>query len=310
MEYITLPNTNVKVSKISLGCMRLKGKSVEQIEMLLKNALELGINYFDHADVYGHGECESLFGEVLKRNPQLRKKMIIQTKCDIVPVYNGGQRYDTSKEYIKKKVKESLRKLNVDYIDILLLHRPDPLCNPIELSETFSELQEEGMVKYFGVSNHSVGKMKLLQKYLKQPLVINQMQFSIIHSHMVDSDIFLNMDDSKGIDRDNGMIDYCHYNEITIQTWCSLQASWMDGTFIDNPKFPKLNAVLEELANKYKVAKSAIAIAWILRHPANMIPVTGTTSIDHLKQACEATNVKLTRQEWFDLYMAEDKLVP
>lgn len=310
MEYITIAGTDLKVSRLALGMMRIADKSVDEAETLIHEALAQGINFFDHADIYGRGECERIFGEVLRRNPTLRDKMIIQTKCDIVPEYAGGPRYDTSREHILTQVEKSLENLQTDHIDVLLIHRPDALCDPVELAEVFEELHEKKMVRYFGVSNHSVSKMELLSKYVKQPLIFNQLQFSIVHSYMIDAEFCVNMNDNRSIDRDNGMINYCQYHDITIQTWGSLQASWEDGTFIDNPKYAKLNQVLERLAKEYSVTKSAIALAWILRHPAKMQAIIGTTSPAHLKESCMATDVHLTRQQWYDLYMAEDKIVP
>ena len=151
MKYFQLPQTNLNVSRIALGCMRIADKSVDEVDELIKTALDAGINFFDHADIYGGGKSEKVFGEVLKRHPDYRQKMIIQTKCAIVP----GQRYDFSKEHILKSVDDSLMRLNTDYVDILLLHRPDALCDPKEVAEAFDELYEAGKVKYFGVSNHT-----------------------------------------------------------------------------------------------------------------------------------------------------------
>ncbi|MCM1282552.1 MAG: aldo/keto reductase [Muribaculaceae bacterium] len=310
MDYIQIANTDLKVSRLALGMMRIAEKNEEEVEILIREALAQGINFFDHADIYGKGECERIFGKVLAKNPELREQMLIQSKCDIVQEYAGGLRYDTSREYIMNQVQHSLERLHTSHLDILLLHRPDALCDPVELSETFDELHEKKLVRYFGVSNHSVGKLRLLNKYLKQPLICNQLQFSIIHSHMLDSDFFVNMADDHAADRDHGMLDYCRLHDITVQTWCPLQASWADGSFIDNPKYARLNALLESLAAEYRVTKSAIALAWILRHPANMQAVIGTTSPVHLRESCEALKVCLTRQQWYDLYMAENKRIP
>ena len=306
MEYYTLPQTDLKVSKLALGCMRIAGKSVDEVEVLVKKALELGINFFDHADIYGGGRSESLFGEVLQRNPELRDSMIIQTKCAIVP----GKRYDFSKEHIINSVNASLERLHTDHIEILLLHRPDALCDPEEVAEAFDELYKAGKVKYFGVSNHTPYQIQLLQKYSKHPIIINQMQLSIVHSVMIDSGINANMKEDWAQDKDGGVLDYCRLNDITIQPWSSIQASWAEGTFIDNPNYEKLNEVLDTLAQKYNVTKAAIAIAWLLRHPAHMQPIVGTTSPSHLEELAQAVNVKLGRQEWYDLYLASGKPLP
>ena len=306
MKYFQLPQTDLTVSRVALGCMRIAGKSVEEVEGLVKEALDLGINFFDHADIYGAGKSESLFGEVLKKHPEYREKMIIQTKCAIVP----GKRYDFSKEHIINSVNQSLERLQCDYVDILLLHRPDALCDPKEVAEAFDELYESGKVKYFGVSNHTPYQIQLLQKYTKHPLIINQLQLSIVHSVMIDAGMNMNMKEAWAQDKDGGVLDYCRLNDITIQPWSVVQASWAEGTFIDNPTYSKLNDVLQTLADQYHVTKSAIAIAWILRHPACMQPIVGTTSIQHLRESVEATEVDLTRQEWYDLYLASEKPLP
>lgn len=306
MEYYQLPKTDLKVSKIALGCMRIADKSIEEVEKLINTALELGINFFDHADIYGGGKSEELFGAVLKKHPEYREKMIIQTKCAIVP----GKRYDFSKEHIINSVNDSLKRLNCDYVDILLLHRPDALCDPKEVAEAFDELYESKKVRYFGVSNHTPYQIKLLQKYSKYPIIINQLQLSIVHSVMIDSGLNMNMKEDWAQDKDGGVLDFCRLNDITIQPWSVIQASWAEGTFIDNPDYAKLNQELEKLGNEYHVSKTAIALAWILRHPANMQPIVGTTSPVHLKESVEAINVKLTRQQWYDLYLASGKPLP
>ena len=232
--------------------------------------------------------------------------MIIQTKCGIVP----GKRYDFSKEHILKCVNESLERLHTDYVDILLLHRPDALCDPQEVAETFNELYEAGKVHYFGVSNHTPLQIELLKKYLKYPIIINQLQLSIVHSVMIDSGLNMNMKEAFAQDKDGGVLDYCRLNDITIQPWSSIQASWAEGTFIDHPNYQQLNDVMQQLAHKYQVTKPAIAIAWLLRHPAHMQPIVGTTSSQHLKETIKACDFTLTRQEWYDLYLASEKPLP
>ncbi|MFQ6791226.1 MAG: aldo/keto reductase family oxidoreductase [Thomasclavelia sp.] len=306
MEYIQLPKTDLKVSRIALGCMRIADKTGAEVEKLVKTALDLGINFFDHSDIYGGGKSETLFGEVLKKHPEYRQKMIIQTKCGIVP----GKRYDFSKEHIINSVNESLKRLNSDYVDILLLHRPDALCDPKEVAEAFDELYQSKKVKYFGVSNHTPYQIKLLQKYCKYPLIINQLQLSIVHSVMIDAGLNMNMKEAWAQDKDGGVLDFCRLNDILIQPWSVLQASWAEGTFINNPDYQKLNDELDKLAQLYHVDKTAIAIAWLLRHPAKMQPIAGTTSPEHLTKIVKAVDVKLTRQQWYDLYLASDKPLP
>lgn len=306
MEYYNLPKTDLKVSEIALGCMRIADKSIEEVEELVKTALDCGINFFDHADIYGGGKSEELFGQVLEKHPEYREKMIIQTKCAIVP----GKRYDFSKEYIMNAVNGSLKRLHTDHVEILLLHRPDALCDPQEVAEAFDELYESGKVKYFGVSNHTPGQIALLQKYTKHPIIINQLQLSIVHSVMIDSGMNMNMKEDFAIDKDGGVLDYCRLNDITIQAWSIVQASWAEGTFLNHPDYKKLNNILDDLAEKYNVTPAAIATAWILRHPAHIQAITGTTSPKHLIETAEAANIELTRQEWYDLYLASGKPLP
>jgi predicted oxidoreductase len=306
MEYYSVEHTSLQVSKIALGCMRIADKSVDEVEKLVSSALDLGINFFDHADIYGDGRSEEVFGEVLKRNPEFRKQMIIQTKCAIKP----GICYDFSKEHILKSVEASLERLQCDYIDILLLHRPDALCDPKEVAQAFDELYKSGKVRYFGVSNHTPLQIELLKKYCHQPIIINQLQLSIVHSVMIDSGLNMNMKESFAQDKDGGVLDYCRLNDIMIQAWSVVQASWEEGTFIDHPNYAKLNHVMEQLCKKYDTNKNAIALAWILRHPAGIQPIVGTTSTKHLRESLEALDFKLTREEWYQLYLASGKPLP
>jgi predicted oxidoreductase len=306
MEYYSVEQTSLQVSKLALGCMRIADKSVDEVEKLVVSALDLGINFFDHADIYGNGRSEEIFGEVLKRNPEFRKQMIIQTKCAIKP----GICYDFSKEHILKSVEGSLERLQCDYIDILLLHRPDALCDPKEVAQAFDELYKTGKVRYFGVSNHTPLQIELLKKYCHQPIIINQLQLSIVHSVMIDSGLNMNMKESFAQDKDGGVLDYCRLNDIMIQAWSVVQASWEEGTFIDHPDYVKLNHVMEQLCKKYDTNKNAIALAWILRHPAGIQPIVGTTSTKHLRESLEALDFKLTREEWYQLYLASGKPLP
>ena len=291
--------------KLALGCMRLKNLSIEDAEKLIKFALDNGVNLFDHADIYGARRCEEIFGEVLKKNPDLRSKMIIQSKCGICKGY-----YDLSKEHIIKQVKESIKLLNCDYLDILLLHRPDALVDYEEVNEAFNYLYDNGLVKSFGVSNMNVMQIELYNKYLTHKIKHNQVQFSIVHSHLISEGIFVNMSENESPSRSGGMIEYAMLKDISLQAWSPVMASWEDGTFIDNPKYEKVNLKLEELANKYNVCKNAIAIAFILRHPANIIPVVGTTSIIHLEEMLKAKDIILTKEEWYSLYLSAGHILP
>lgn len=306
MEYYTLPQTDMKVSKVALGCMRIASKSETEVEELILEAIKAGINFFDHADIYGGGKSEQIFGNVLAKHPKLRKQMYIQSKCAIVP----GARFDFSKEHIIKSVEGSLKRLQTEYLDVLLLHRPDALMDPKEVAKAFDQLSQEGKVKYFGVSNQTPYQIELLKKYCHQPIIINQVQFGPAHTGMIDSGIFANMMCKEGIDRDGGILDYCRLHDITIQAWSTIRADLSSDTFIDNPAYPKLNAVLTTLAKKYNVSKVAIVTAWILRHPANIQPIAGTTSVKNMLDTLQGVNVHLSRDEWYAIYTAEDKPLP
>lgn len=293
------------MKKIALGCMRISDMSVEDLSNLITTAIENGITLFDHADIYGRRKSEELFGKVLKDNPNLRKQIKIQSKCGISKGY-----YDLSKDYIINQVKESVRLLNCDYLDTLLLHRPDALVDYKEVNEAFKYLYDNGLVKSFGVSNMNPYQIQLYKKYVEFDITVNQIQFSLVHSYILNQGMFFNTSDNEAIDHSSGILEYCQLNDIQIQAWSSLMASWEDGTFIDNPKYEKLNQKLQELADEYNVNKNAIAIAWILKHPANIVPIVGTTSIEHLKQICEAQNINISKKQWYDLYLAAGHCLP
>ncbi|MBQ3001206.1 MAG: aldo/keto reductase [Bacilli bacterium] len=293
------------MNKIALGCMRLAKLNIEQTEKLILCALENDIQLFDHADIYGNRKCEELFGEVLKRNPNIREKMIIQSKCGICKGY-----YDLSKEHIIRQVEESIKLLNCKYLDILLLHRPDALVDYNEVNEAFNYLYNNGLVKSFGVSNMNPMQIELYNKYLTNKIKYNQVQFSIVHSHMISEGLFVNMSEDEGFLRSGNLLEYSLLKEIELQAWSPLMASWDDGSFIDNPKYEALNNKLQELSDKYNVTKNAIAIAWILRHPSNITPVVGTTSINHLLQLVKAKEINLTREEWYSLYLSAGHILP
>lgn len=305
MQYITIPHSDLRVSKLALGCMRISGLSVDDVEKLVLKALDLGVNFFDHADIYGGGESEVKFGEVLKRHPELRERMIIQTKCGICQGY-----YDLSKEHIIASVDKSLQRLGIEDIDILLLHRPDALMDPKEVASAFDELYESGKVHYFGVSNMTPGQIEKIQKHTKHPILFNQLQFNVVNAGMIDQGIFANMTDPHAIDHDGGILDYCERKEITIQPWSILQASWEKGSYLNHPDYQKLNDCLQQLSEKYQVSKSAIALAWILRYPTDMQPIAGTTSPKHLEELVQAFDIELSRQDWYALYLSVDRVLP
>ena len=291
--------------KIILGMMRIAKLGVKETDRLVRRALGLGIDFLDNADIYGGGDSERLLGEVLGQDRGLRDKLFIQSKCGI----RRGC-FDFSKEHILTSVDGILQRLKTDFLDALLLHRPDALVDFGELNETFALLYKSGKVKSFGVSNMNSYQLQLFEKYVKLPVKYNQMQLSVVHSHMISQGLFVNMSAPESADRAAGTLEYCRLKNITVQAWSALMASWEDGSFIDNPKYPALNAELSVLAEKYGVSKSAAAIAWILRLPQGVMPIVGTTSVKHLEELAAAQNVSLTREEWYALYQSAGHKLP
>lgn len=304
MYKIELGKSGIEVPTIAVGCMRISNMSKESMAVFINTAIENGAYFFDHADIYDSGKCENLFGEVVSSS--LRDKLIIQTKCGIVP----GKMFDFSYEHIIRSAEESLKRLKTDYIDVFLLHRPDALVEPDEVARAFDELKASGKVRAFGVSNQNPYQMQLLQNSLDMPLCVNQLQFGIMHTPMIQAGINVNMYNDSAVGRDGGVLDYCRLNKITVQPWSPVQYGFFEGCFIDNEKFPELNRTMDEIAGCYGVNKNTIAFAWILRHPAKMQPVTGTTNIDRLKDYIKATEISLTREEWYDIYRAAGNILP
>ncbi len=297
--------SDLDASRIAVGCMRMNGLTVLEAAKFVDTALEKGITLFDHADIYGCGKSEEIFGQVLAENKGMRERMRIQTKCGIRDGY-----YDFSRAHILSCVEDSLKRLQVDYIDLLVLHRPDALMEPEEVAEVFMHLQKQGKVKEFGVSNFNSSQIELLQSACRTPILVNQMQFGLLHAGMVRQGMETNMESDGSIHHDQAVLDYCRMRGITIQAWSPLQYGVFEGNFIDNDKFPQLNDRLEELARQYGVTKSAIAVAWILRHPANMQVLVGTMDVQHLSELCKAAEVHLSRQEWYSLYIAAGHNLP
>ncbi len=305
MKSIHIPNTELDVSEISLGCMRISGMTNQEISHLIHTALDEGVTFFDHADVYGGGQSEAKFAEAMDMNPTVRDTMMLQTK---VGIRKGS--FDFSKEHILEAVDGSLKRLRTDYLDVLLLHRPDALVEPEEVAEAFTILENSGKVKYFGVSNQNPMQIELLTKFVKQKIIFNQLQLSITNTGMIDAGINVNMEIDRSINRDGGILDYCRLKEITIQPWSPFQYGFFEGVFLDNDKFPELNQTIDKLAAAKGVANTAIAIAWILRHPARMQPIAGTTNPERLKDICKASDITLSREEWYEIYLAAGNELP
>jgi predicted oxidoreductase len=285
--------------------MRIAKLSKNDASILLNTALENGINFFDHADIYGAGKSEEVFAEAFHMNPIIREKIYIQTKCGIRKSY-----FDFSKKHILNSVDESLKRLKTDYVDTFLLHRPDTLVEPEEVAEAFNTLESAGKVRHFGVSNHNPRQIELLQKFVDQKLIINQLQFSLTNTGMIDRGINVNMENPASIDHDGGILDYCRLNDIRIQPWSPFLFGYFEGVYLDHPKFPELNEILARIAKEKNTNKSALVIAWILHHPAKMQPIVGTTNPQRLTNICEASDINLTRLEWYEIYRAAGNVLP
>lgn len=308
MNRINLPNGLENVSRLILGCMRMPDLSIDKAAEMVKTSMDLGINFFDNATCYTDGVAEERFGEAWTKAGIARDRFILQTKCGLCFDRNE---FDWRRETILSSVDDSLRRMKTDYLDILLLHRPDLLYEPEEVAAAFDALEKSGKVRHFGVSNVPRVMLEVLKHTVKQPLIINQLQLSLEQSQLIDAAFYMNnLTTERSIDRDNGLLDYCRLHNITIQAWSPLQYGMFGGCFIDDPKYPELNATLAELAEKYHVTKAAIALAWILRHPAQMQVIVGTMNPRHLEESAAATQVSLTHHEWYQLYLAAGKFLP
>lgn len=305
MRTMRLGTSTLEVPVVAVGCMRINSLEKGQAEVFIQTALEQGANFFDHADIYGGGTCEEIFADAIRMNDDVREKVILQSKCGI----RKGM-FDFSKDHILASVDASLKRLKTDYLDVLLLHRPDALVEPEEVAEAFDILESSGKVRYFGVSNQNPMQIQLLKKFVKQPLIANQLQLSITNATMISSGINVNMENAAAVNRDGSILDFCRLHDITVQPWSPFQYGFFEGVFLGNEKFPELNQKIDEIAKKHEVTNTTIAIAWLLRHPAGMQPVTGTMNTDRLTDCCKASDVYLTREEWYEIYRAAGNILP
>jgi predicted oxidoreductase len=305
MKAIDVGNSGLLGSEISVGCMRIADLEQHEADLLLNTALEVGIDFFDHADVYGGGKSEEVFADAFSRSSFTREQVYLQSKCGI----RQGM-FDFSRENILAAVEGSLSRLKTDYLDVLLLHRPDTLMEPEEIADAFSRLQQSGKVRHFGVSNMNPGQIELLRKFVDQEIVANQLQLSLTNTGMIDSGINVNMEIDRSVNRDGGILEYCRLHDITIQPWSPFQYGFFDGVFLDNDKFPELNRTIDTMAEEKGVANTAIAIAWLLRHPAKMQPIVGTTNPGRVRDIAQASSVEMTRKEWYELYLAAGNTLP
>jgi len=313
MQTYRLGISDLNVSRIGYGAMSIGGAwddspltdSVRKSAMqVVRTALDAGINFFDHADIYCNGKSEEVFADLWKDTPHLRQEIYLQTKCGIrfaPPLH----RFDFSYEHIIASVEGSLSRLKTDYIDVLLLHRPDPLVEPEEVARAFDELKQAGKVRWFGVSNQTAAQMEYLQKYLHQPIVTNQVEFNIIHTQMLDEGIVFNQNNSR-LTRNEGVMEYCRLHNITLQAWAPLAQGRLSGKPRPNDAehVQKAADCVAEMAVEKGVSPEAILIAWILRHPARIQPLPGVTNPERLLAACEAEHISLTREEWYRFFVA------
>ncbi|HEO6822228.1 TPA: aldo/keto reductase [Streptococcus agalactiae] len=297
--------TGIQATRIALGCMRMSDLEGKQAEEVVGTALDLGINFFDHADIYGGGLSELRFRDAIKHLNVNRDKMIIQSKCGIREGY-----FDFSKEYILSSVDGILERLGTEYLDFLILHRPDVLVEPEEVAEAFTKLRAEGKVKHFGVSNQNRFQMELLQSYLDEPLAVNQLQLSPAHTPMFDAGLNVNMLNKASIEHDDGIVDYCRLKRVTIQAWSPFQIDLSRGLFVNHPDYKELNETIAKLAKNYNVSSEAIVIAWILRHPAQIQAIVGSMNPSRLKAIDNANDIALTREEWYDIYRSAGNILP
>ena len=305
MKYFHFLPGKAPVSRVALGCMRLSQLTDAQAQTYLCRTAEAGFNYYDHADIYGGGDCERVFGKALAANRHLRDQIFIQTKVGI----RKGM-YDFSKEYLTSAVEASMTRLGVDHLDALLLHRPDLLMEPEEVAEVFDKLHTSGKVGAFGVSNHSAQQLQLLQAYCDQKLIVNQLQLSLAHSTLISSGANVNLDGHDGVNYDGYLRDYCRLNGVTVQPWSPLQHGFISGTFMGNEDYPVLNAKLRELAEKYGTTDTGMAIAWLLRLPEKMQPVVGSTNLERLEAIAGAADLTISREDWYQLYLAAGCRLP
>jgi predicted oxidoreductase len=293
------------VPELALGCLRMADMEPAALDHLLSTAMDLGINHFDHADIYGAGRSETVFAASVQRLRLPRERLLLQSKCGI----RDGL-FDFSKGHILAAVDGILQRLNTDYLDVLLLHRPDALVEPEDVAQAFSELFDRGKVRAFGVSNHNPAQIELLQHSLQHKLLFNQLQLSIAFTPMIDAGLHVNMQDAPAVVRDGGVLDHCRLKGITVQAWSPLQHGFFAGPFLGNPKFASLNATLQRVADQHGVSDTAVAVAWISRHPARIQTVLGSTNPQRLRDAAQSQGFVLSREDWYAIYRAAGNTLP
>lgn len=305
MKQINIGKSGLITSEIGLGCMRMGGLSAGEAAKVIHSAYAGGIRLFDHADIYGGGRSEEVFSAGLKESGIRREDIVLQSKCGIRKGF-----FDFSKEHILSSVDGILSRLKTDWLDILLLHRPDTLMEPEEVAEAFNVLYRSGKVRYFGVSNQNPMQMELLGKATSQRLIVNQLQFSPVHTGMIDSGLTVNMKENASIQRDGMVLEWCRLHDVTIQPWSPFQHGMIQGVFLTNPAFSGVTEAIERLAAEKGLSASAMTLSWILRHPAHMQPVVGSMNPDRIAELCQADGSLISREEWYEIYRAAGNLLP
>ncbi len=309
MKTQTIFGTPFQISRIAFGCMRLPAEQ-SAVTNAVRAALDAGINFFDHANIYQRGRAEEAFSALWSDMPGLRDKIILQSKCgnrfagDSDPL--APKRYDFSYAHIVASVDGSLTRLKTDHLDILLLHRPDPLADPEEIARAFSELKNAGKVRYFGVSNHTGAQIDLLKTCVSEPIVVNQLEISVLHPTLLNAGVIFNQDAPLYPVRGEGTLDYCRTHKITVQAWGPLARGAASGKLPEgaDERVVKTAAVVEAIASAHGVSREAVLIAWLLKHPAKIQPIIGTMSPQRIKGCCQADELELTREEWWRLFGA------
>jgi predicted oxidoreductase len=299
------PTKGFVIPNLIMGCMRIAQVEKHALERLIIGAIENGVTYFDHADFYGDGASEERFSEFTQLHPDLRESIQIQSKFGICKGY-----YNSSYEHIIFSANNSLKKLKIDYLDALLIHRPDVLVEPEEVARAFEELSTSGKVRHFGVSNHTPSQIEVLKQAVGQKLIINQLQLGIMHTGMIDQGINVNTKFEGSMDRDGAVLDYCKINNLIIQAWSPMQFGFIEGAFIDNPNYPTINNAMEDVAQKYGITKTALAVAWIARIPAMIQIVSGSTKLNRIKEMCIGANTRIEREDWYKIYKAAGNNLP
>nr|WP_208607144.1 aldo/keto reductase [Paenibacillus typhae] len=317
MKTLPLNARGIPASRIALGCMGLGGgwdhepltaENIRQGHDAVEAALSIGINFFDHADIYTRGKAEKVFGQIFKDRPRLREEIIIQSKCGIRLIEPGdtSNTFDISGEHILRSVDGTLSRLGTEYLDILLLHRPDPLMDPEEIAEALRQLKKAGKVRHFGVSNMSASQIRLLQHYCDEPFIVNQLHMSLAQISWLDAMVSVNREPWKDITFPEGTVEYCRMENIQLQAWGPLAQGSFSGRSLEGQpeNIVQTAALVSSLAEQKNTTPEAIVLSWLMTHPAAIQPVIGTVNPKRIAACAGADKVGLSRKEWYELYIS------